>query len=276
MTDILSVPMACHAPNIKATGGTIMNIPTLKNGGVLGVAGLYLLLSAGAQAAKPAKIDICHAPPDNPANTQLIQVGSKGGASDDHLSHGDWLATAAMCDAILDNDCDGQPDDTALDDADCETQLGTGAVCDAGQCIIPSSCGDGVLDPGEEFDPPPGPFASAPVDATSCRYDFSNAPQLYCHNACSWADGFGCEQDDADVFCQLKTDNPASTATSFTTSIALAQPGFSCPLVGLGTVLGATFRGVTPNSGPVVYQDSSIRANHGPGTVVDSVVCTNP
>ena len=191
------------------------------------------------------------------------------------MSHGDWLATAAMCDSIVDNDCDGLPDDTALDDADCEAQLGAGAVCDAGACIVPSSCGDGILDPGEELDPPPGPFASAPVDATTCRYDFSNAPQLYCNGTCSWGGSSGCGQVDADLFCQLKTDNPASTATSFTIAMALPTSGFSCPFFA-GTVLGTTFRGVTPLSGPVRWQESSILANHGGGSVIDSVVCTSP
>jgi hypothetical protein len=243
--------------------------------GLTGLVSLCLLLAMDANAAKPAKIALCHAPPDNPANTQLIQVGSKGGASDDHMSHGDWPATAAMCDSIADNDCDGLPDDTALDDANCEAQLGAGAVCDVGACIIPSSCGDGILDPGEEFDPPPGPFVSAPVDATTCRYDFSNAPQLYCHNLCSWNGRVGCDQGDADIFCQLKTDNPASTATSFTIGMALPTSGFSCPDL-LGTVLGTTFRGVTPNRGSVRWQESSIRGNHGPGDAIDSVVCTSP
>ena len=115
-----------------------MKSNTRVNLAALATAGLYLLLAMGAQAAQPAKIDICHAPPDNPANTQLIQVGAKGGAADDHLSHGDWLSTAAMCDAIADNDCDGLPDDTALDDADCEAQLGVGSVCSSGECSIPT------------------------------------------------------------------------------------------------------------------------------------------
>jgi hypothetical protein len=263
--------MECHLIRGKIVKTQLSQIYRL-----LGIAGLYLLMVVGANAAQPAKIDICHAPPSNTANTQLIQVGSKGGATDDHLSHGDWLATAAMCDSIVDNDCDGLPDDTALDDADCEAQLGAGAVCDAGTCIIPSSCGDEVLDPDEEFDPPPGPFASAPVDATSCRYDFSNAPQLYCNGTCTYDAPTGCGQGDADLFCQLKTDNPASTATSFTLTTALAQPGFSCPL-GLGTSLGTPFRGVAPPFGRAVhYQDSSILANHGAGAVVTNVVCTNP
>jgi hypothetical protein len=89
-------------------------------------------------ATKPAKIDICHAPPDNPINTQLIQVGSKGGAVDDHLSHGDWAVTEALCDTVLDNDCDGTPDDSAATDADCDDQKpGTTDSCntDTGMCF---------------------------------------------------------------------------------------------------------------------------------------------
>lgn len=139
-------------------------------------------------------------------------------------------------------------------------------------------CGDSVLDGLEEFDPAPGPFASAPVDGSSCRYDFSNAPQLYCNGKCTWGGVQGCDQMDANLFCKLKTDNPDSTATSFTTTKAMAKPGFACPLQShpATTVLAATFRSVTPTSGPVQYQDSSILGNHGLGDVIDSVVCTDP
>jgi hypothetical protein len=139
-------------------------------------------------------------------------------------------------------------------------------------------CGDGTLAGSEEFDPSPGPFTSAPLDDSNCRYDFANAPQLYCSGGCTWGGSRGCDQMDADLFCKLKTDNPDSTATSFTTATAMHEPGFACPLQShpATTVLGATFRGVTPTSGPVQYQDSSIFANHGSGTVIDGVECTDP
>jgi hypothetical protein len=133
-------------------------------------------------------------------------------------------------------------------------------------------CGNGSLDPGEELDPPPGPFNSVSVDANSCRWDFSSVSQLYCNGTCTWAGGSSCDQADADVFCKLKTGNPSSTATSFSTGTALAEPGFSCP--GLGTNIGSLpSRGVNQS---VYYQDSSILANHGPGTVVINVSCTSP
>ena len=45
-----------------------------------------------------------------------------------------------------------------------------GLVCGLNE---PTSCGNGVLDSGEEFDPAPGPFGSAPVSANTCRFDFS-------------------------------------------------------------------------------------------------------
>jgi hypothetical protein len=103
---------------------------------VLSIAGSCLLLAAGADAAPAAKADVCHAPPDNPLNTKHIRVGGKGGAVPDHLSHGDWLVSEEMCDAIPDNDCDGVPDPVA-DDADCVAQLGIFGACIAGICDIP-------------------------------------------------------------------------------------------------------------------------------------------
>ena len=113
-----------------------MNKQSIKVYGVLGVAGLCLLLSAGASAEKPAKVDVCHAPPDNPENIQYIQVGSKGGALADHLAHGDWPVTEEVCDAIADNNCDGSPDPYA-DYVSCMAILGVGSYCMAGVCEPP-------------------------------------------------------------------------------------------------------------------------------------------
>jgi len=113
-----------------------MNNRLFKVYGVLGVASLFLLMSAGANAVEPAKVDICHAPPDNPENIQHIQLGSKGNSIASHLGHGDWLVTEETCDVIADNDCDGIPDPLA-DDADCAAMIGTGASCMAGICEPP-------------------------------------------------------------------------------------------------------------------------------------------
>ena len=49
--------------------------------GLVGTVSVCLLLASGANAAMPAKIDICHAPPENPANTQLIQNKGASGNS---------------------------------------------------------------------------------------------------------------------------------------------------------------------------------------------------
>jgi len=113
-----------------------MNNRIFKACRVLSLAGLCLLLSAGANAANPAKVNICHAPPDNPENIQRIQVGSKGNSLVNHLGHGDWLVTEETCDAIADNNCDGMPDPRA-DDAGCAATLGAGASCVAGICEPP-------------------------------------------------------------------------------------------------------------------------------------------
>lgn len=113
-----------------------MNNRIFKAYGVLGVAGLCMLLSTGINAANVAKVDVCHAPPGNPENIQHIQVVSNDRALAAHLDHGDWLVTEEKCDAIPDNDCDGMPDPLA-DDADCAAMIGTGASCVAGICEPP-------------------------------------------------------------------------------------------------------------------------------------------
>lgn len=134
-----------------------------------------------------------------------------------------------------------------------------------------NTCGNGVVDAGEEYDPAPGPYSNISVDSSTCRWDFSDVDQLYCNGTCTWAGGSGCDQSDADILCQLITDNPLSTATSWTATTALATSGFSCP--GYGGTVNVSGRGVSRS---VWYYDSSILSTHGAGAVVAYPVCTDP
>ena len=156
-------------------------------------------------------------------------------------------AAAEDCDDAIDHDCNGF------------------STC--------SSCGDGVLDLDEEYEPPPGPFTHLLVDSQTCRWDFSGVSQLYCNGSCSWAGGSDCDQDDADLFCQLIMDNENSTATSYSMLTALAEPGIPCNHSTYGAAISGVDRGVGIT---MTWQDSSILANHGPGTVITDPVCTNP
>jgi hypothetical protein len=154
----------------------------------------------------------------------------------------------------------------------CNAPCAPNETCSQGNCVAPGMCGNSIVDANEEYDPPPGPFLSAPVLPQTCRWDFTGVQQLYCNGSCSWAGGQDCDQADADIFCKLKTDNPNSVATSFGTTTALAQPGFPCAPLNYGTPLGPMpSRGVNVN---VAYQDSSILADHGSGNVIVNVVCT--
>jgi IPT/TIG domain len=141
-----------------------------------------------------------------------------------------------------------------------------GLVCGLTPAI---TCGNGVIDSGEEFDPAPGPFASAPVNANTCRFDFSQVTQLYCNNGCSVAGPSGCDQADADLLCKLRTGSPTSVASTFSIGLAVAAPGFSCPGYGaqVPTMIG---RGV---SVPMYYTEDSLDT-HGAGPSVTNVVCT--
>ncbi len=136
-----------------------------------------------------------------------------------------------------------------------------------------STCGNSVLDSSEEYDPAPGPFSQVSVDYGTCRWDFSDVEQLYCNGSCTWSGGSGCDQTEADILCKLKTDNPASVATAWTHTTALAQEGFPCMPLGYGTTVNVNGRGVSTR---VTWQDASILGNHGPGWVVAYPTCTNP
>jgi hypothetical protein len=135
----------------------------------------------------------------------------------------------------------------------------------------PPGCGDGVLQAGEEYEPPPGPFSSISVDPETCRWDFSEVEQLYCYGFCSWAGPPGCDQADADVLCKLTTDNPDSVALSYTITAPLSTPGFPGVYCGYGTVID-TDRGVED----VSWMDASMAAHHGGGgEVVAFPVCSD-
>jgi len=189
--------------------------------------------------------------------------------------------------AELENDLHLTATLTAIDVSGCPGDVDVTGTCEVGSVLsgnlgscsldsvcdfVPGVCGNGQLDDGEEFDPPPGPFGSAPVLSESCRWDFSSVSQLYCEGTCSISGGSGCDQTEADRFCKIKTDNPASVATSFSTPTALDEPGFSCANQ-LGVPVDMNSRGVTE---VIRYQDSSIVANHGAGHVITNAVCTDP
>ncbi len=134
------------------------------------------------------------------------------------------------------------------------------------------TCGNGVLDEGEEVDPPETSYAHIVIDEDTCRWDFSSVRQLYCNGGCTWAGGSDCDSADADIFCKLLVDNPSSTAVSWTSGTALDEHGFPCPWN--GDVMDVD-RGVDP-SVTGKYQDHSILSDHGPGNVIIDPVCTDP
>lgn len=160
-------------------------------------------------------------------------------------------------------------------DDDGDGTLDAGEV-DGTVYVCSGLCGNGVLDPGEEVDPPVSPFATISVDPVTCRWDFTGVRQLYCNGTWTWDAVSGCGQGDADMFCRLLMDNPASTATSWTNTTALDLPGFNGNQTVTGTVINVD-RGVTITNG-VRYKDDSLLTDgfHGPGNVIADPVCTYP
>ena len=185
---------------------------------------------------------------------------------------GACLGGFGNCDGVVANGCESPLLTDEANCGSCGVVCAPGRTCTGGSCS--ATCGNGVLDPGEEYEPPPGPFTSAPVSPGRCRYDFSAVRQLYCNGTCSWSGSDSCDQTEADILCKLKKDNPLSVATSWRATTALPEPGFPCTPLGYGTPLTSmASRGVAV---AVSYQDSSILADHGGGTVIVDVVCTNP
>lgn len=189
--------------------------------------------------------------------------GRMGANRDDGFLMGQWIRIVGQQGVFvsLHGDCDNGVD---VPDAFETWYPGTFTVN-----TVPGTCGDGALDSGEEVDPPTDPFTTIDIDPGTCRWDFSGVTQFYCNGTCSFVGGDGCDQADADVFCKLITDNPASTATNFTVEIALDEPGFACPNFGTPIVQDRVAQ-------PVLWREPSVLANHGAGSVITNPVCTNP
>jgi cysteine-rich repeat protein len=163
-------------------------------------------------------------------------------------------------------------------DEDCDDG-GATALCN-GDCTQ-SRCGDGKLNlaAGEEVDPPASPSTVVQVNPQTCRYDFSAITQLSCAGRCgSWGGGNGCQKEDADAFCKLKTGDPNSTASAHTTGVAFAAAGICCPSADpqeLDCVVLGTFAGRNVLQ-TVSVHDTNLELTHGPGAVITSATCTVP
>ena len=146
-----------------------------------------------------------------------------------------------------------------------DEEAGETAVVSAELDSPPPGCGDGILQAGEEVDPPVSPFTEIDIDPETCRWDFSEVEQLYCYGMCSWAGPPGCDQSDADTLCKLIMDNPLAVAKPYeeggwVRSAPLSEAGFAGVGCSRGTLID-TDRGVPY----VAWMDASIAAHHGGG-----------
>lgn len=181
--------------------------------------------------------------------------------------------------------CNGVCVDLASDPNNCGQCSSTCSMpnrCVGGMCLGGTgTCGDRVVQSGEEADPPPGPISSVvPLNPMTCRYDFSRITQWYCNGTCgNWGGPADCDQLDADAFCKLKMDNPRSVAVGWSTARASAAPGVCCPPPSYAPgSLGCTTVGVLSSRGvnlAVSVHATDLYSTHQGGTVIVNLVCSN-
>jgi hypothetical protein len=160
----------------------------------------------------------------------------------------------------------GRCTDTGVNQFECDCR-GThyeGTLC------TDRMCGNGRLDPGEETDSRADGTKEVPVNATTCRFDFSKITQWFCSGTCGrWGDEKdGCQQADADAFCRLKMDDPRATARNFEVTTITTDPGVCCPALNRECTLLGNFgnRGVDIK----VSSSDDLATSHG-GTRYDAV-----
>ena len=138
-------------------------------------------------------------------------------------------------------------------------------------------CGDGVIQ--EAYEHCDGATGMMGVGCTKCLFDFSSVSQMSCAKTCSWAGAPGCGQEDADVFCKLRTGIASAKAADFKLVAPTDKGGFPCsdPKVFFDPDLRKPL-GLLQEFGinkPVYYQESQIAFTHGTALVIQgsTLVC---
>ena len=276
---VVSAEVSATGTTLFVTGANFGRTPEVKLGGML-LAGVVVntagtQLTANLPALPPGSYKLVVTRPyswpyDDDISRLTVAIGAIGPKGETG-SMGEKGAPGPQGD----RGAPGVPGNLALAGLTCPPGVPLRGFSSTGGLVcgltVQTACGNGALDSGEEFDPPPGPFGSVSVNAATCRFDFSQVSQLYCNSSCSRVGPMGCDQADANLLCQLKTGNPNSVASSFSIEQALDAPGFACPLPGLGTQVNVATRGVQV---PVFYSDASLLETHGSGLAVTNVVCT--
>lgn len=107
---------------------------------------------------------------------------------------------------------------------------------------------------------------------------FKDIAYLYCNGSCSYAGGTGCDVDDANLFCRLKTCNPNATAASWGIVTISASspdvPGVTCSTGGKGTNKG---KYPAYNVNVDVWWTDKFKTAYPTGnTAIGNVTCNDP
>jgi hypothetical protein len=177
---------------------------------------LFILFYSSVTFGGPAKVEVCHIPPENPDNYHTIKISEKALAK--HLAHFDLVGS---CNELCDTLCDDGNACTIDHDDNCE-QNGCYAVTEPVDCSDGNLCTDDLCDPASGCSNPDADLCLPPAD-NLCITSTCNPLDASCEETTQSCNE-GEECNPANGLCEVIADPDACPCFSAGDLEALGAP----------------------------------------------------